>query len=145
MQAGVFLKLWQAGPEQFEELQGIDWSWYANKRARTKLPWGRRNTSKSPTSRGKSGRKRRRLSSGHEVPVALATEEAKRHGMKRMQPTPDAIVIELASAIRTEQQPRTSQGLSEDSDEKQSLLREWDVPAKTRRKTKPKNSTMGGQ
>jgi len=38
--AGVFLKLWQAGPEQFEELQGIDWDWYASKRARTKLPWG---------------------------------------------------------------------------------------------------------
>src|SRR5262245_22960123 len=25
--AGVFLKLWQAGVEQFEELQGIDWAW----------------------------------------------------------------------------------------------------------------------
>lgn len=106
MQAGVFLTLWQAGPEPFEELEGIDWSWYANKRTRTKLPWGRRNTSKSPTSRGKSGRKRRRLSSGHEVPVALATEEAKRQGMKRVQPTSDAIVIELASSIRAEQQPR---------------------------------------
>ena len=145
MRAGVFVKLWQAGPEQFEELQGIDWSWYAGKRARTKLPWGRRNTSKSPTRRGKSGRKRRRLSSGHEVPVALATEEAGHHGMKRVQPIPDAIVMELASPMRAEQQPRMSQGYREDSDEKQGLLREWDVPAKTRRKTKPTNSTMGGQ
>lgn len=134
MRAGVFLKLWQAGPEQFEELQGIDWSWYAGKRARTKLPWGRRSTSKSPTSRGKSGRKRRRLSSGHEVPVALATEEAGHHGMQRVQPIPDAIVLELASPIRAEQQPRMSQSLSEDSDEKQGLLRAWDAAARREEK-----------
>src|SRR5690348_8095169 len=63
MHAGVFLKLWQAGPEQFAELQGIDWSWYAKARTGTRLPWGGRNTSKSPTNRGKRRRKRRRLSS----------------------------------------------------------------------------------
>ncbi|GAC1389733.1 MAG: hypothetical protein NVS4B11_20600 [Ktedonobacteraceae bacterium] len=126
--------MWQAGPEQFEELQGIDWSGYAGKRARTKLPGGRRNTSKRPISRRKSGRKRRRLSSGHEVPVALATEEAGHHGMKRVQPIPDAIVMELASPIRAEQQPRMSQGLSEGSDEKQGLLREWDAAARREEK-----------
>jgi putative transposase len=27
VQAGVFLKLWQAGVERFEELCGIDWEW----------------------------------------------------------------------------------------------------------------------
>jgi putative transposase len=27
VQAGVFLKLWQAGLEQFEETCGIDWQW----------------------------------------------------------------------------------------------------------------------
>jgi putative transposase len=134
MHAGVFLKLWQAGPEQFAELQGIDWSWYANTRARTKLPWGGRKTRKSPTSRGKSGRKHRRFSSRHEVPVALATEEAKRHGMKRVQPPPDAIVVELASPIRAEQQPRMSQAFHNDSDEKQGLLHEWDFPAQREEK-----------
>jgi putative transposase len=137
MRAGVFLKLWQAGPEQFEELQGIDWSWYASKRARTKLPWRRRNTSKNPTSRGKGGRKRRRISSEHEMPVALVTEEARRHGMKRVQSTPDAIVMELAFPICTEQQPRMNQGLSEDSDEKQGLLHAWGVPAKQSLRTRP--------
>jgi hypothetical protein len=125
----VFLKLWQAGPEQFEELQGIDWNWYANKRARTKLPWGGRKTNKSPTSGGKTGRKRRQLSFGHEVPVALATEEANRQEMKRVQPTPDAIGIEPVSAIPAPQQPRMSQANSLDSDEKQGLLHELDFPA----------------
>lgn len=141
MRAGVFLKLWQAGPEQFDELEGIDWSWYAKKRARTKLPWGGRNTSKSPTSRGKRRGKRRQHSSGHEIPIALAAEEAKRHGIKRVQPPPDAIVIELASPIRAEQQPRMSQGLGEDSDEKRGPRNVWDVPArreeKQSRRTRP--------
>jgi transposase len=127
MQAGVFLKLWQAGPEQFEELQGIDWSWCARKRTGTKLPWG--------------GRQRHRLSAGREMPVASATEETKRHGMKRGQPTPDAIVMELASPIRAEQRPRMSQGYRENSDEKHDLLREWDIPRrreeKQSRRTRP--------
>ena len=120
--AGVFLKLWQAGPEQFEELEGIDWSWYAKKRARTKLPWGGRNTSKSPTSREKRGRKRRQLSSGHEVPAALATEEAKHQGMRSVQP------------IHAEQQPSMSQGVSDNSDEKPGLLHEWDFPVRREEK-----------
>ena len=141
MRAGVFLKLWQAGPEQFAELQGIDRSWYASTRARTQLPWGGRKTRQSPTSGGKSGRKRRQISSRHEVPVALVTEEAKRHEMKGVQPAPDAIVGEFASPIRVEQQPPMSQAFSDNSDKKQSLLHEWDVPArreeKQSRRTRP--------
>lgn len=27
VQAGVFLKLWQAGVEQFDEVNGLDWDW----------------------------------------------------------------------------------------------------------------------
>lgn len=141
MHAGVFLTLWQAGPEQFEELQGIDWSWYASKRVRAKLPWGGRKTSKNPTSRGKSGRKRRPISSRHEVAVAQVTEEAKRHEMKGVQPAPDAIMVELVSPIRAEQQPCMSQAFCEDSDEKRGLFHEWNFPAqgeeKQSRRTRP--------
>jgi transposase len=38
--AGVFLKLWYAGVEQFDELQGIDWSWLSMDGAMTKAPLG---------------------------------------------------------------------------------------------------------
>ncbi len=38
--AGVFLKLWQAGVERFDELQGIDWSWLSMDGAMTKAPLG---------------------------------------------------------------------------------------------------------
>ncbi len=38
--AGVFLKLWQAGVEQFDELIGIDWNWLSMDGAMTKAPLG---------------------------------------------------------------------------------------------------------
>ena len=39
-QAGVFLKLWQAGVAQFDELQGLDWDWLSRDGALTKAPLG---------------------------------------------------------------------------------------------------------
>ena len=38
--AGVFLKLWHAGVQQFEELCGIEWDWLALDGALTKAPLG---------------------------------------------------------------------------------------------------------
>jgi transposase len=40
VEAGVFLKLWYAGVEQFDELQGIDWNWLSMDGAMTKAPLG---------------------------------------------------------------------------------------------------------
>jgi putative transposase len=40
VQAGVFLKLWQAGVEQFDELCGIGWDWLSMDGAMTKAPLG---------------------------------------------------------------------------------------------------------
>ena len=46
--AGVFLKLWQAGVERFEELCGIDWDWLSMDGAMTKAPLsGGKNRSQS--------------------------------------------------------------------------------------------------
>ncbi len=36
----MFLKLWQAGVEQFDELGGIDWDWLSMDGAMTKAPLG---------------------------------------------------------------------------------------------------------
>lgn len=38
VKAGVFLKLWQAGVMQFDELKGIDWEWLSMDGAMTKAP-----------------------------------------------------------------------------------------------------------
>jgi putative transposase len=40
VKAGVFLKLWQAGVAQFDELQGIEWEWLSMDGAMTKAPLG---------------------------------------------------------------------------------------------------------
>src|SRR3954453_22842316 len=40
VEAGVFLKLWYAGVEQFDDLQGIDWTWLSMDGAMTKAPLG---------------------------------------------------------------------------------------------------------
>ena len=54
--AGVFLKLWQAGVEQFEELKGGDWRWLSMDGARTKAPLGGEKNRAQPH---RSGQKRR--------------------------------------------------------------------------------------
>jgi putative transposase len=38
--AGVFLKLWQAGVEEFDELKGVDWRWLSMDGALTTAPLG---------------------------------------------------------------------------------------------------------
>jgi putative transposase len=56
VQAGVFLKLWQAGLEQFEETRGIDWDWLSMDGAMTKAPLGGgKNRSQSHGSRQEWG------------------------------------------------------------------------------------------
>src|SRR5258705_11237904 len=40
VEAGVFLKLWQAGVQQFAELCGIEWDWLSMDGALTKAPLG---------------------------------------------------------------------------------------------------------
>ncbi len=40
VEAGVFLAFWQAGVEQFDELQGIEWKWLSMDGAMTKAPLG---------------------------------------------------------------------------------------------------------
>lgn len=52
---GVFLKLWKAGVECFDDSKGIDWAWLSMNRAMTKAPLGGEDTAKNPTDRGKKG------------------------------------------------------------------------------------------
>ena len=52
--AGVFLKFWQGGLEQFDELIGIDWNWLSMDGALTKAPLaGEKKRSQSYGSRQK--------------------------------------------------------------------------------------------
>jgi transposase len=104
VEAGVFLKVWQTGVEQFEELCGINWNWLSMDGAMTKAPLGGEKTGPNPTDRGKSGVKRSVLTEGHGVPIGLTIEGANRHDMKLVCPTIESLVIDRPEP--TEKQPQ---------------------------------------
>jgi putative transposase len=62
VEAGVFLQLWQAGVQQFEELCGIDWDWLAMDGALSKAPLG---GEKNRTQSHRPGQVRRQTQPAH--------------------------------------------------------------------------------
>src|SRR6185437_13643189 len=57
-QKGLFKALWQAGLQDYDEVQGIQWEWQAVDGVMTKAPFGKGATGPNPTDRAKSGRSR---------------------------------------------------------------------------------------
>jgi putative transposase len=104
VKADVFLKFWQKGVIQFDELTGIDWDWLSMDGAITKAPLGGENTGPNPTDRAKSGVKRSLLTEGHGVPLALAVEGANRHDMKLVRDTIESMVVERPEPTNEKQQ-----------------------------------------
>lgn len=102
--ADMFLKLWKAGVEQFDELKGLDWAWLSMDGALTKAPLGGEQTGPHPTDRGKDGVKRSLLTEGHGVPLGLAVAGANRHDMKLLRDTIESIVVERPTP--TPEQPQ---------------------------------------
>lgn len=131
VEAGVFLTLWQAGVEQFDELCGIDWDWLAMDGAMSKAPLGGEKTGPNPTDRGKSGVKRSVLTEGHGVPIGVVIEGANRHDMKLTRPTLAEIVVDRPDP--TEAKP---QGMCLDKgydyDEVRDILHEFGFTAHIR-------------
>jgi len=131
VEAGVFLKLWQAGVEQFDEICGIDWDWLSMDGAMTKAPLGGEKTGPNPTDRGKSGVKRSVLTEGHGVPIGVVIEGANRHDMKLTRPTLAGIVVD-----RPEPTEANPQGMCLDKgydyDEVRDILHEFGFTAHIR-------------
>jgi putative transposase len=103
-QAGFFKALWQAGLQEYDEVQGIEWEWQAVDGAMTKAPFGKVATGANPTDRGKRGVKRSLLTDGAGIPLAIVVDGANRHDMKLLCTTLDGIVI--ARPEPTESQPQ---------------------------------------
>jgi putative transposase len=57
---GVFDHIWQAGLQEYDELEGIAWEWQSLDGVMTKAPFGGAATGANPTDRGKRGTKRRK-------------------------------------------------------------------------------------
>lgn len=56
VKAGVFLKLWQVGVEQFDEAVGIEWEWLSMDGALTKAPLGGEKNRPQSDRPGQAGR-----------------------------------------------------------------------------------------
>lgn len=84
---GVFLRLWNAGLKEYDELQGVDWRWQGLDGAMTQAPLGGERTCPNPTDRGKPGTKRSLLTDGGGVPLALDVSGANAHDKRLVEST----------------------------------------------------------
>jgi putative transposase len=105
-QQGVFERIWQAGLEEYDDLEGIVWEWQSLDGVMTKAPFGGIGaaTSANPTDRGKRGTKRSQLSDGRGMPLAVVVAGANRMDMKLAEATLESIMI--ARPMPTEEQPQ---------------------------------------
>ena len=55
---GFFVKLWQAGLAEFDEMEGIAWEWQSIDSSAVKAPLGREAVGNNPTDRGKKREQR---------------------------------------------------------------------------------------
>ncbi len=90
---GVFERLWAAGLEEFDEAEGLDWTWQSLDGTQIKAPFGGGATGANPVERRKRGTKRSQLSEGHGLPLAVVLAAANRTDMTVAAATLDAIVI----------------------------------------------------
>jgi len=76
-QKGLFKVLWQAGLQEYDGMQGIQWEWQAvDGVMRHPPPFGKGATGPNPTDRAKSGTKRSMLTDGARIPLALVVADS---------------------------------------------------------------------
>jgi transposase len=131
VRAGVFLKLWRAGIEHFDDLKGLDWRWLSMDGAMTKAPLGGEKTGPTPPDRAKRGVKRRLLTEAHGVPLGLVVAGANRHDMKLVKQTVKSLVVKRPGPTK-----KRPQGMcldkGYDSAEVRATLREFGFTAHIR-------------
>ena len=101
---GVFERIWQAGLQEYDELEGIAWEWQSLDGVMTKAPFAGTATGANPTDRGKRGTKRSQLSDGRGMPLAVMVAGANRHDMKLVEGTLANIMV--ARPTPTEEEPQ---------------------------------------
>ena len=110
--AGVFLRMWQAGLTEYDELKGVAWKWQAADGAMTKAPLGGEQTGKNPTDRGKVGTKRSLLVDEQGVPLGLVVSGANTPDRRLLEATLHAIPVERPDPLTTEQHLSLDKGYS---------------------------------
>jgi len=94
VRARVFYKMWKAGLMEYDEAQGIEWTWQSVDGAMTKAPLGGGATGRNPTDRGKSGTKRSLVVDGRGTPLGIVVRGANRHDSPLLGPTLDSMPVE---------------------------------------------------
>jgi putative transposase len=91
--AGIFYKMWHKGLLEYDELQGIDWSWQSIDSQMNKSPLGGKKTGPNPTDRSKLGSKRSILTDGDGIPLAVIAAGANVHDCKLFGETLESMSI----------------------------------------------------
>jgi putative transposase len=78
---------------EYDELQGIQWTWQAMDGAMAKAPLGGEATGKNPTDRAKLGTKRSVLTDGAGVPLGVVVSGAHTPDMKLVETTLESIPV----------------------------------------------------
>jgi putative transposase len=112
VRAGVFLRMWQAGLTEYDELKGLAWKWQAADGAMTKAPLGGEKTGKNPTDRGKIGTKRSLLVDEQGVPLAIVVSGANIPDGRLLGATLQAVPIERPDPTTIEQHLCLDKGYS---------------------------------
>ena len=91
--AGVFTKIWQRGLAEYDELQGIAWTWQAADSASIEAPLARESTGPNPDGSGKKGSKRHILVDENGIPISLLVSAANQHDSVALEPLLKAAVV----------------------------------------------------
>ncbi len=112
VRAGVFLRMWQAGLTEYDELKGVTWKWQAADGAMTKAPLGGEKIEKNPIDRGKLGTKRSLLVDEQGVPLGLVVSGANTLDGRLLEATVQARPAERPEPATTEQHLSLDKGYS---------------------------------
>ena len=91
--AGVFTKIWQRGLAEYDELQGIAWTWQAADSASIEAPLARESNGPNPTDRGKKGSKRHILVDENGISISLLVSAANQHDSMALETLLKATVV----------------------------------------------------
>ena len=91
--AGVLTKIWQRGLAEYDELQGIAWTWQAADSASIEAPLSRESTGPNPTDRGRKGSKRHTLVDENGIPISLLLSAANQYDSMALEPLLKATVV----------------------------------------------------
>jgi len=99
MRMGFFVVLWRAGLAEYDEMEGISWSWQSIDGAMVKAPLALEAVGRNPTDRGGKGTKRHLLTDGRGVPLSIVVTGANRHDVSQLELVLDEIIIDRPDNI----------------------------------------------